>query len=37
MADEVYICECGFKCVGGQLNKSKKKCPKCGQSKDQVS
>lgn len=30
MSDNIYICECGFKCVEQQLNKSKGKCPHCG-------
>ena len=28
--DSYYYCECGFKCVEGQLSKSKGACPKCG-------
>jgi len=31
MAEEYYVCKCGFKCVIGQLAKSEGYCPKCGE------
>ena len=30
MADEIYACVCGFKCVESQLAKTEGACPKCG-------
>lgn len=31
MAEELYVCKCGFKCVYGQLAKSEGYCPKCNE------
>jgi len=31
MAEEIYACKCGFKCVISQLAKSEGYCPKCDQ------
>jgi hypothetical protein len=30
MAENVFGCACGFKCVDSQLAKSEGACPKCG-------
>ena len=30
MAEEMFACKCGFKCVVSTLYKTDGKCPKCG-------
>lgn len=31
MAENIYQCKCGFKCVESQLGKSEGYCPKCNE------
>jgi len=30
MADDIFACVCGFKCVESQIAKTEGACPKCG-------
>ena len=33
---EMFYCQCGFKCVEGQLAKTEGNCPKCGKGRAEL-
>lgn len=36
MAENIYQCKCGFKCVESQLSKSEGYCPKCQEGREDI-